>query len=118
MRGRPILTVYGEIDLAVVRLQDAFDKAGVESFIARTPADAMKLLQRFEFDAVVINHVYGLDDGLDDLLKELVDTPTLALCYAMTPATLARVPCLAKPVRADAVIGVLERLIGGSRGKG
>jgi hypothetical protein len=49
--GRPILIVYGEIDLFVVELQDAFDRAGADTLIARTPADAMRHLKRFDRDA-------------------------------------------------------------------
>jgi len=109
--GRPILIVYGEIDLFVVELQDAFDRAGADTLIARTPADAMRHLKRFDFDAVVINHIQGLDAGSRELVEELAGTPVLVLCGAVTPVSLLRFPCLVKPVSADAVVEVLARLV-------
>src|SRR5215471_1738126 len=75
LRGRPILVVYGHIDLFVLELQDAFDRAGADTVIARTPADALRHLRRF--DAVVINHVQGLDAGTRELVETFAGTPVL-----------------------------------------
>jgi hypothetical protein len=71
LHSRPILIVYGAIDLFVVELQDALDRAGAQSVIARTRAVALRQLQRFDFDAVVINHVANLDDEIDILVDAL-----------------------------------------------
>jgi hypothetical protein len=59
LHDRPILIVYGEIDLFVLELQDALDQAGADTMIARTPADALSLLQRLDIDAIVMNHGWG-----------------------------------------------------------
>jgi hypothetical protein len=71
LRGRPILIVYGLVDLFVLELEAAFDVAGANTVIACTPADAMRHLQHLDFDAVVINHVQGLDAGNKELVEEL-----------------------------------------------
>jgi hypothetical protein len=107
-----ILIVYGQIDLFVLGLQDELDREGADTLIARTPADAMQHLQRFDFDAAVINHVQGLDAGTRELVADLAGTPLLVLCNAVTPVSLLRFPCLVKPVCADAVVEVLVRLVG------
>jgi len=78
LHGRPILIVYGHIDEFMLELQDAFNKTGADTFIARTPADALSLLQRLDFDAIVVNHVAELDDGLGVLVEALCGMPTLA----------------------------------------
>jgi hypothetical protein len=106
VHNRPVLIVYGEIDLFVVELQDALDKAGADSLIAPTLADHLK---RFEVDAVAINHV----PGVDDQLEKLAGTLTLVLCSPLTPLALLRLPILVKTANANAAIAALARLVRG-----
>jgi len=112
LHHRPILIVYCEIDLFVLELQDALDQAGADTTIARTPAaDALSLIQRLDFDAIVVNHMSGLDDGLAVLVEALGGIPTLALCGADALATLLRLPLVMKPVKSDIVVDALIRLV-------
>jgi len=71
--GQCVLFVYGEMDLFVVQLQEALDGEGAESVIARTPADALIQLKRFDFDAALINYTGHTDDG-DPLFRRMVTT--------------------------------------------
>jgi hypothetical protein len=111
LHHRPIQIAYCEIDLFVLELQDALDQAGADTTIARTPADALTLIQRLDFDAIVVNHVSGLDDGLAVLVEALGGIPTLALCRADALATLLRLPLVMKPVKADIVVDALIQLV-------
>jgi hypothetical protein len=91
--GRPMLIVFGEIDLFAIELQDALDKTGANGVIARTPAEVMRHLQRFKCDAVVVNHS---TDGCQELIEELTDTPTLVLCGGRAAGVAAAVGNLAE----------------------
>jgi hypothetical protein len=109
--GQRILLVYGEIDLFVVHLQEALDGAGADSVIARTPADALIQLKRFNFESVLINYMPGVDAQHLDLLRALRGVPAFLICSASPPvAFLAALPILVKPVAADAVVVALARL--------
>jgi len=109
--SQSILLVYGEFDLFVVQLQAALDGEGAESVIARTPADAVTQLKRFDFDAVLINYTPGFDAEHHALLRALGGVPTLLICTASLPVTfLTALPVLVKPVAAHAVVVALARL--------
>lgn len=112
-RESPLLIVYGEIDLFMLELQDAFDRAGAETLIARTPTDALGYLKRFDFAAVLINYTPAFaTEDFRKLLAELGRIPALLLADALTPmSVVATLPTLLKSTQPDAVVRAVERLL-------